>query len=183
MSDETPSGQFVRLMATQDPNKAYAQLAGLVRDGNVAHGMVVAELTDGRIHVLGQRATAEDMAKLLLCAVEALKRVPTEQRGPLSKAKAKATGAAPATAPAAGYPPTIAGQWDSLADAIFDSTTPPIQVSECRRSFYAGAAALLRLQMNESDPGLEATEADLDRMTGWSDEIAAFGDDLMAGRT
>jgi hypothetical protein len=190
LNPESPSGSFVRMMASQDPGKAYAQLADLARRGDIRHGMVVAELSDSQVHIVGQRANAEDMCRLLLYAAEALKHVPEHQRGPLSKAAAergehadfRATPAGPQPQrPAASYPPTVAGQWTSLSDAIFDDATPDEQRREMRRAFYAGASAFLRLMMGETDPGLEPSDNDLGRMAGCSAELDAFGDALQAG--
>jgi hypothetical protein len=179
MTAETEGGRFIRLMSAKDPNKAYQQLADLARKGSIMHGMVVAELHDGTVHVVGQRSTADDMVMLIGFAVEALRRVPPEQRGPQSKAEAQAP-PRPRREPET-YPPTIAGEWASLSDAIFNDETSEVQRTECRRAFYGGAASLFRLIMSQSDAGDEPTKADLDRMSGWSGELDAFSADLERG--
>ena len=180
MTDETPTRRFVRLLAAQDPDKSYLQLGEMTRAGEIVHGMVIAELADDSIHIIGQRANAEDMMRLIAYAVRALDSVPEAQRGPQSQAAAAAP-PAPHAPPNLPYPPTIAGQWQSLADLIFAPNTPAIQVTECRRAFYAGAKAFMRLQMSDLDPDLTVSEADIDRMSGWADELDAFGEAVEEG--
>lgn len=72
--------------------------------------------------------------------------------------------------------------WRSYAEMVLPFGASDIQRQECRRAFYAGGQALLGGIMGMLDPGVEPTEADLDKMTALSAELEQFAADLAAGR-
>jgi hypothetical protein len=175
MSDR--NRQFVRLMSSSDPAKAYRQLADFARKGGIEHGMVIAEVTTGEIHVIGQKAGREDMARLMLAASSAL--VKTGERAAIDPVK-------PEVEPEVGQglgkdTGMIAEEWASLSKAVHHSDTPSVQRSESRRMFYAGVAALLKILTTRMDPGEQETDADMARMDAIAAELNAFGAALHAG--
>lgn len=62
-------------------------------------------------------------------------------------------------------------KWDSYRREVLPSTAPQVQIVECRRAFYAGAAALLSLQLHD----LEGGEEGWAMMDGIQRELAEFG--------
>lgn len=77
-------------------------------------------------------------------------------------------------------PKTIAQAWAEFRDTVIPVDAPQVQLQEGRKMFYAGALTLLNMQMEGLDPGADPTDADMDRMDGWADELAAFGKALQA---
>jgi len=72
---------------------------------------------------------------------------------------------------------TVADMW-----ALFEAVTMPtaagaVQRRECRRAFYAGAAALLQLVMQMAGTGIEE-EASIRRLTALEVELREFGKGL-----
>lgn len=57
--------------------------------------------------------------------------------------------------------------------AQMPTNAPQIQFDECRRAFFAGAAALFG-EITNLDPGTEPTDADLDKMSAIKAELDAF---------
>jgi hypothetical protein len=163
MDDERPLTVRTRLRTTADPIKGLQQLHELVSKGEVNHAVIIAEMRDGIVHVLGQRASPEEMGRLLIIAGDALTRAggfdPDAERN--------------TPAPPEGED-TIAAAWASLEACIFDAHTPPIQRREMRQAFYAGASSLFGLLMGALDPEDETTPADLERMDGWKTELEQF---------
>lgn len=51
-----------------------------------------------------------------------------------------------------------------------------------RRAFYAGAQALLGMQMTQLELGAEVTEADMDMMSGIQKELEQFVQNVRDGR-
>lgn len=45
---------------------------------------------------------------------------------------------------------TVASEWEGYVEAVMPKDAPPIQRKEMRRSFYAGAAAILAIQSDIS---------------------------------
>lgn len=179
----------VRLMSARDPQKAYRQLAELSRRGGIVRGMVIAELDDGHVHIIGQRARPKDMAYLLLAAAQGIEHVAeidpeSDLNAPPSASPTVEPEVRAALDPSVmrSRPDTLASQWDSLCTVMFDPGTSEMQRTEMRRAFYAGAKALFSMLMTLMDPGDEETPADLARLDGWNEELLAFAADLAAGR-
>lgn len=72
--------------------------------------------------------------------------------------------------------------WESFAANVIPPNASDIQRREMKRSFYAGAAVLLELQMSILDPGTEPTEKDLAVMDRIADELKAYFEGLKVGR-
>lgn len=73
-------------------------------------------------------------------------------------------------------------QWLSYWTAVKPDNAPPIQLQECRRAFYAGARALLSLEMTQLEDGTEPTDADLAMMDEVYAELLAFSEAIGEGR-
>jgi hypothetical protein len=66
---------------------------------------------------------------------------------------------------------TVRDEWNSYTRELL-AGAPPIQIQECRRAFYAGAAAIITLLVTIPD---DASEVDHERYVhGLQDELAAF---------
>lgn len=72
--------------------------------------------------------------------------------------------------------------WRSYAEQVLPIDAPDVQRQECRRAFYAGGQACLGGIMNMLDPGVDPTEADLDKMTALQGELEQFAADVAARR-
>lgn len=80
---------------------------------------------------------------------------------------------------------TVQSLWTSFYLAVTNQGAlqlPPDQTREMRRAFYAGAQGLFHEIVNGLDPGEDATEADLARMSAISDELSAFARAVESGR-
>lgn len=76
----------------------------------------------------------------------------------------------------------LTDEWEHYARAILPAGAPDVQKVETRRAFYAGAAALFTLMTGGLDEDSEPTELDIAFVEVLSQELAAFGRDLAAGR-
>jgi len=65
--------------------------------------------------------------------------------------------------------------------AVMQRDAPPIQVSECRMAFFAGAQHLFASIMQILDPGNEPTEQDLRRMSQILEELQSFASAISNG--
>jgi hypothetical protein len=76
---------------------------------------------------------------------------------------------------------TIAAKWADFEKTVVPATAPPVQRTEMRRSFYAGAISVLNIttELGEDHISEEAGAAILD---GLCDEARMYEDDLRAGR-
>jgi hypothetical protein len=172
--DDEPAMVRTRLRTTSDPIKGFQQLSELIAKGEVRHGLIIAQMQDDTVHVMGQRASPEEMGRLLVIGGNALARA--------VGLDPEATKEACETAPPPGVH-TIAAAWASLEQNIFADDVTQTQRREMRRAFYAGAATLLGLMMEVLDPSTDdATPGDLARMDGWKVELERFGVDVQAGR-
>lgn len=72
--------------------------------------------------------------------------------------------------------------WLDYRTKIIPPNAPPIQVSESKKAFYAGAGTLLDSIMNILGPGQEPTESDLLIMDGIAEELRQYVRDVAAGR-
>jgi N-acyl-D-aspartate/D-glutamate deacylase len=65
-------------------------------------------------------------------------------------------------------------EWLSYRTEVVPDSAGAVQVEECRRSFYAGAAALHNIVMTMLDAGAEPTDADIAKMQDLNEELEAF---------
>jgi hypothetical protein len=75
----------------------------------------------------------------------------------------------------------IEEEWKKFCLACFGNISDQ-QYIDLRRTFYGGASALYFALMKMLDPGIEATEADLEKMRAFHGELAAFNEDVKAGK-
>jgi hypothetical protein len=68
----------------------------------------------------------------------------------------------------------IEAGWVGLRAVWLPADAPPHQVDDCRSAFFAGAQHLFASIMVGLDEGLDPTDADMDRMSAISTELAAF---------
>lgn len=66
---------------------------------------------------------------------------------------------------------SIANEWETYRQGVLPADAPAVQLSECRRAFYAGAASIFYGLLRVLDPGQEATPADLQVMTRLQQEF------------
>lgn len=79
-------------------------------------------------------------------------------------------------------PRLLAGEWESFAEAVGISGAPAAQLREMKRAFMAGARSYSGFIMRHASGGDEVTAEDLAMMEALEVEMAAFLDDVMAGR-
>jgi hypothetical protein len=77
---------------------------------------------------------------------------------------------------------TVARWWREYAEKIIPANAPPVQKQECRRAFYAGAAAFLDAMMSGLSADSEPTAEDEAHMERLSSELHQFARDVKAGR-
>jgi len=65
-------------------------------------------------------------------------------------------------------------EWISYRAQVVPKAAGAVQVEECRRAFYAGAAALHNVVMTMLEPTAEPTEADILKMQDLQTELEAF---------
>lgn len=70
--------------------------------------------------------------------------------------------------------PSVEKAWQAYVHLVLPPAAPPIQVSECRLAFFAGAAALFYGLVTGLDDGDDATEADLAKMDAIQAELEEF---------
>lgn len=68
--------------------------------------------------------------------------------------------------------------WLDYADKVLPKDAPPVQHSECRKAFYAGAGSLISSLLKVIGPGSEPTESDMLILDGVQDEIEQFVKDV-----
>ena len=72
--------------------------------------------------------------------------------------------------------------WESYCAEVVPLGARAVQITECRRAFYAGGLALFSSIMAMLDPGTEPTEADLNKLTEIENELKQFGKDVLKGK-
>jgi len=72
-------------------------------------------------------------------------------------------------------------QWLTYQAEVIPQNASAIQIKESRRAFYAGAQALLGLQMTFSQGDAEPTEQDLAMMDAIAGELKQFNEDVKKG--
>ena len=75
----------------------------------------------------------------------------------------------------------IASAWQEYLARVIPADAPEVQVSECRKAFYAGAGCLLDAMCAVLGPGQEPTESDLLIMDGIADELKQFAREVASG--
>jgi hypothetical protein len=83
--------------------------------------------------------------------------------------------------PSAGQPKLLDAAWRSYLKMVMPANAGANQVVETRRAFYAGAAAFYSSIMLMLDPGAEATDADMEKMTALAQELQDHADGLRIG--
>lgn len=68
----------------------------------------------------------------------------------------------------------VAEIWDSYARRVLPANAPTVQRWECRRAFYAGCEALMRVAESALSAGEGATGTDLDVMVGVEKRACQF---------
>ena len=76
-------------------------------------------------------------------------------------------------------PKRIEEEWAGFKRMVMPPGAGRIQVEEMRRSFYAGASALLALLQRKLDPGSDPTAADLAMLDEIDRELQQHFDDLL----
>lgn len=70
-------------------------------------------------------------------------------------------------------PNYIASEWKALCEAAFPANMPTIQYVEMRRAFYAGAAAVIKLTNQISEPQVSEDDA-VDVLDFMHEELREF---------
>jgi hypothetical protein len=76
----------------------------------------------------------------------------------------------------------LRAEWDKFAHHVLPPACGPIQRTEMRRAFYAGAEAILFRVIQGFAPEEDPTEADLMMMDNLNQELIQFAEDVKAGR-
>lgn len=79
-------------------------------------------------------------------------------------------------------PRLLSHEWDSFAEACELQDASDVQKREMKRAFMAGARSYSGLIMQHASAGEDVTDTDLAMMEALEVEMAAFLDDVMAGR-
>lgn len=77
---------------------------------------------------------------------------------------------------------SIAAEWAEFSARLYPPGTSTVQLTECRRAFYAGVTSLYFMLLTQVSPGDEVTEADEDMLKGVNAELEQYANDLEAGR-
>ncbi len=72
--------------------------------------------------------------------------------------------------------------WRQYAERILPANAPRVQVWECRRAFYAGAAHLFHELTERVGPDATSEDDGMEMMQGVADEIDAFMKDVQRGK-
>lgn len=72
----------------------------------------------------------------------------------------------------------IQGEWEGFSRRVIPKNAPAIQTTEMRMSFYAGVAAVLRIQLAIGDMSV-SEEAGVAILEGVHDECRQFADALV----
>lgn len=68
----------------------------------------------------------------------------------------------------------IALMFEGYRKNVMPPGAGPVQVLECKRAFFAGTRSMLDLMMAAADPGLDATDRDLEIMAVIEKELAEW---------
>lgn len=75
----------------------------------------------------------------------------------------------------------LAEQWEAYKLAIIPADAPPIQITECRRAFYAGANSLIAAVMSNFREDRGVTDGDVAVISSINVELSAFARDVESG--
>src|SRR3546814_20446029 len=79
------------------------------------------------------------------------------------------------TAPHLGVVPNLLNnEWDTFREMVLAHDAPDIQLSEMRRAFFGGAAALFKVMMRKLDPGEAPTERDESKKESIDQELRDY---------
>ena len=76
----------------------------------------------------------------------------------------------------------VEAMWKEYEHWVLPKQASAVQRSETRRAFYAGCYGLLTELMTMLDPGTEAIDTDLIKMTEIDNELKKFNQDVKDGR-
>lgn len=76
----------------------------------------------------------------------------------------------------------VEAAWEDYSSGVLPEDAPPLQFKECKRAFYAGAAALFGALTGNLSPGGDVEVADIALLEGIEEEIVAFKDAVVGGR-
>lgn len=68
---------------------------------------------------------------------------------------------------------TIQEQWESYLNVVLPKNAPQIQVTECRRAFYAGAQAMMTVFTSIGEPDI-SEDAGVALIEGFNSELSSF---------
>ena len=72
----------------------------------------------------------------------------------------------------------LEAEWLDYRKRVVPADAARVQVEECRRAFYAGAASIHSVIMQMLSPGADATEDDVRKMQELYGELVAFGESV-----
>jgi len=75
---------------------------------------------------------------------------------------------------------TIQEQWKQFSALVIQNDAPEIQKQEMKLAFYGGAEAVLRLQLNITDPSV-SDDAGVQMLEGIHDECRRFAAEIAKG--
>jgi hypothetical protein len=76
----------------------------------------------------------------------------------------------------------IQDAWLSYRDAVLPAGAPSVQITECRRAFYAGAQAFFSATMTAFDPTTsDATDGDVTLLADMQMELEQFCEQVKQG--
>lgn len=76
---------------------------------------------------------------------------------------------------------TIRDAWDSYRVNVLPRDAPPVQVSECRRAFYAGVWAMVNVNMRIGEDSVGEAEA-MGILVAITEECESFSLDVQRGK-
>lgn len=77
----------------------------------------------------------------------------------------------------------LGAAWRTYRTRVIPLTAPPVQATESRRAFYAGAHALFTVMLAALEPGDgEPTAAELRMVDELDEELRAFAQEIKDGR-
>jgi hypothetical protein len=76
----------------------------------------------------------------------------------------------------------IAEEWESYAMDVIPKNAPPVQMTETRRAFCAGAGSLLGILVRGLEPGEQPTQQDLGLLERIQAELKAFHARVASGK-
>lgn len=71
-------------------------------------------------------------------------------------------------------PNLLNNEWDRFREEVLSPHAPEVQITEMRRAFFGGAAALFGVMMSKLDPGDEPTDRDMAQMDAIDQELKDF---------